>query len=106
MAEIQKDQLELTITEPNRRRKRRPSTGERTLCSREGGGRVVPRKRLETCSLMCEVVVTELAEAQRVCAVAGALCMAGSRREGYRWPPPPWKPPWKPKPPIANSSPP
>ena len=46
--------------------------GERTSCVREGCNRIVPRHRVKpACSILCELVMTELAEAQRMCAVTG-----------------------------------
>jgi hypothetical protein len=61
---------------PARKRTRRgnprPPTGERTSCVREGCNRIVPRHRVKpACSILCELVITELAEAQRMCAATG-----------------------------------
>ena len=41
------------------------------MCSREGCSRVVTRRRVEACSSLCELVMEELADAQRVCAATG-----------------------------------
>jgi hypothetical protein len=61
-----------------RRGNLRPPAGERTICVREGCNRVVPRHRVKAaCSILCQLVITELAEAQRVCVATG---------DGELWP--------------------
>jgi hypothetical protein len=49
----------------------KPQTAERAACTRQGCTRVVPRNRVDACSSLCELVIQELAEAERVCAATG-----------------------------------
>jgi hypothetical protein len=51
--------------------RRKPPPAERAVCTRDGCSRVVPRSRVDACSSLCELVVTELAEAQRVVTATG-----------------------------------